>query len=252
VFAKAIQLNRENFMIRTKLGHAALAVAMTLILTISMKAQETRPVYLDKSQPIEKRVDDLVRRMTLEEKASQLVNHTRAIPRLNVPEYDLWSEALHGVANNGVATVFPQAVGLAATFNAPLIHQMAKAVALEARVKFNQAKRAGSSGRLFQGLTFFSPNINIVRDPLYATFPQLPGAPRRALRGFMRIQLRAGESKIVRFTLADRDLSHVNEAGVRQVGAGNYRLTIGGGQPGTQAPGATATFVIQGEMQLPR
>ena len=103
--------------------------------------------------------------MTLEEKASQLVNTTRAIPRLGVPEYNLWSEALHGVANNGIATVFPQAIGLAATFDAPLVKRMAEATALEASVKFNQANRAGRGGRIFQGLTFFSPNINIFRDP---------------------------------------------------------------------------------------
>ncbi len=127
-------------------------------------AQE-RAVYLDPAQPIERRVDDLVGRMTLEEKASQLVNRTRAIPRLGVPEYNLWSEGLHGVANNGIATVFPQAIGLAATFDAPLVKRMAEATAVEARVKFNQAARAGRGGRIFQGLTFFSPNINIFRDP---------------------------------------------------------------------------------------
>ncbi len=122
-------------------------------------------VYQDPSQPIDRRVDDLVSRMTLEEKASQLVNRTRAIPRLGVPEYNLWSEALHGVANNGIATVFPQAIGLAATFDAPLVKRMAGATAVEARVKFNEAARAGRGGRIFQGLTFFSPNINIFRDP---------------------------------------------------------------------------------------
>jgi beta-glucosidase len=128
-------------------------------------AQAQGPAYRDTSQPIERRVDDLVGRMTLEEKASQLVNHTRAIPRLGVPEYNLWSEALHGVARNGIATVFPQAIGLGATFDAGLIHQMAKATALEGRAKFNQALKKGEDGQLFRGLTFFSPNINIFRDP---------------------------------------------------------------------------------------
>jgi len=142
-----------------------LAVALISVVTGSAAAQEPKPIYLDATQPIEKRVDDLVGRMTLEEKASQLVNSTRAIPRLSVPAYNLWSEALHGVANNGIATVFPQAIALAATFDAPLLHEMAKATAVEGRVKFNLALRAKNSGRLFQGLTFFSPNINIVRDP---------------------------------------------------------------------------------------
>ncbi|HXK09331.1 MAG TPA: glycoside hydrolase family 3 C-terminal domain-containing protein [Vicinamibacteria bacterium] len=128
-------------------------------------AQESTPAYLDPAQPIDRRVDDLVSRMTLEEKASQLVNHTRAVPRLGVPEYNLWSEALHGVAANGIATVFPQAIGLAATFDAPLVHEMAQAIALEGRAKFNRAAKAGERGELFKGITFFSPNINIFRDP---------------------------------------------------------------------------------------
>jgi beta-glucosidase len=144
---------------------AASALFLTRILVSSLPAQEARPIYKDPAQPVEKRLDNLVGQMTLEEKASQLVNHTRAIPRLGVPEYDLWSEALHGVANNGIATVFPQAIGLGATFDAPLLHRMAEATALEGRVKFNKASKAGTAGRLFQGLTFFSPNINIVRDP---------------------------------------------------------------------------------------
>jgi beta-glucosidase len=145
--------------------NAPVALGIIVILTSFVQAQEALPVYLDAIKPLDKRVDDLVGRMTLEEKASQLVNSTRAIKRLGVPEYNLWSEALHGVANNGIATVFPQAIGLAATFNAPLVHEMAKAIGVEARVKFNMALRSGNSGRLFQGLTFFSPNINIVRDP---------------------------------------------------------------------------------------
>jgi beta-glucosidase len=144
---------------------AATAIALMAILTSGMAAQESQPLYKNPVQPVDKRAEDLVGRMTLEEKASQLVNHTRAIPRLGIPEYDLWSEALHGVANNGIATVFPQAIGLGATFDAPLLHKMAEATAREGRAKFNLAAKAGTAGRLFQGLTFFSPNINIVRDP---------------------------------------------------------------------------------------
>lgn len=122
------------------------------------------PVYLDTSQPVEKRVNDLVSHMTLEEKASQLVNQARAIPRLQVPAYDWWSEALHGVARAGTATVFPEPIGLAATFDAPLIHDMAVAIGTEARAKHNQAIRAGHSN-INEGLDFWSPNINIFRDP---------------------------------------------------------------------------------------
>jgi beta-glucosidase len=143
----------------------AVLLAVVLFVARPAPAQEAGAAYLNPAKPLDQRVDDLVGRMTLEEKASQLVNHTRAIPRLGVPEYNLWSEALHGVANNGIATVFPQAIGLGATFDAPLLHQMAEVIAVEARVKFNMAERSGRGGRLFQGLTFFSPNINIVRDP---------------------------------------------------------------------------------------
>ena len=109
-------------------------------------------------------MDDLVSRMTLEEKASQLVNQARAIPRLQVPAYDWWSEALHGVANAGTATVFPEPIGLAATFDSPLIHDMAIVISTEARAKHNQAVRAGRRD-IMEGLDFWSPNINIFRDP---------------------------------------------------------------------------------------
>jgi len=106
-------------------------------------AVSSNPPYLDPALPIEKRVSDLVSRMTLEEKTSQLVNQARAIPRLQVPAYDWWSEALHGVANAGTATVFPEPIGLAATFDVPLIHDMAVVIGTEARAKHNQAVRAG-------------------------------------------------------------------------------------------------------------
>jgi beta-glucosidase len=122
------------------------------------------PPYLDPSQAIAVRVDDLISRMTLEEKASQLVNQARAIPRLRVPEYDWWSEALHGVARAGTATVFPEPIGLAATFDDPLIHEMAVVIGTEARAKHNQAVRAGRRD-IMEGLDFWSPNINIFRDP---------------------------------------------------------------------------------------
>jgi beta-glucosidase len=122
------------------------------------------PPYLNPSLPIGDRVDDLVGRMTLEEKASQLVNQARAIPRLQVPAYDWWSEALHGVANAGTATVFPEPIGLAATFDGPLIHEMAVVISIEARAKHNQAVRAGRRD-IMEGLDFWSPNINIFRDP---------------------------------------------------------------------------------------
>jgi beta-glucosidase len=130
----------------------------------SVAQTPSAPVYLDPSKPINVRVDDLIGRMTLEEKAQQLVNQARAIPRLQVPGYDWWSEALHGVANAGTATVFPEPIGLAATFDDPLIHEMAIVIGTEARAKHNQAVRAGRRD-IMEGLDFWSPNINIFRDP---------------------------------------------------------------------------------------
>jgi beta-glucosidase len=138
---------------------------LSTTITFAQSASETAaPLYRDASQPVDTRVDDLISRMTLEEKASQLVNQARAIPRLQVPAYDWWSEALHGVARNGTATVFPEPIGLAATFDAPLIHEMAVVIGTEARAKHNQALRAGHSD-IMEGLDFWSPNVNIFRDP---------------------------------------------------------------------------------------
>jgi len=144
----------------------ALQAAIALVLSLAHSAAQTtsNAVYLDPSQPINVRVDDLISRMTLEEKATQLVNQARAIPRLQVPAYDWWSEALHGVANAGTATVFPEPIGLAATFDPPLIHEMAVVIGTEARAKHNQAVRAGRRD-IMEGLDFWSPNINIFRDP---------------------------------------------------------------------------------------
>ena len=102
--------------------------------------------------------------MTVDEKIGQLMTSAPAIPRLGVPAYDWWSEALHGVARAGRATVFPQAIALAATFDVPLVQRVATAISDEARAKFNLAQARGERGR-YQGLTFFSPNINIFRDP---------------------------------------------------------------------------------------
>src|SRR5580700_5869927 len=121
-------------------------------------------LYLDPAQPLDRRVNDLVSRMTLEEKVSQLVNQSREVSRLQVPTYDWWSEALHGVAGPGFATVFPEPIGLAATFDVPLIHRMAEAIGTEGRANYNIAVRAGRRD-LKEGLDFWSPNINIARDP---------------------------------------------------------------------------------------
>ncbi|HKR83686.1 MAG TPA: glycoside hydrolase family 3 C-terminal domain-containing protein [Terriglobales bacterium] len=122
-----------------------------------------QPAYLNTSLSAEQRAADLVHRMTVEEKVTQLVNQARAIPRLNVPAYDWWSESLHGVATNGT-TEFPEPIGLAATFDTDAIHRMAVVIGTEGRIKHVQAVRAGHSN-IFEGLDFWAPNINIFRDP---------------------------------------------------------------------------------------
>jgi beta-glucosidase len=122
-----------------------------------------QPAYLNPALPAEQRAADLVHRMTVEEKVTQLVNQSRAVPRLKVPAYDWWSEALHGVVRSGT-TEFPEPIGLAATFDADSIHRMAVAIGTEARIKHAQEMKDGNSG-FFEGLDFWAPNVNIFRDP---------------------------------------------------------------------------------------
>jgi beta-glucosidase len=122
------------------------------------------PASLDPDRDLEARAADLVSRMTVEEKVSQLMNDAPAIPRLGIPAYEWWNEALHGVARAGAATVFPQAIGMAASFDTGLMRQVATAISDEARAKHHEFARRGQRAR-YQGLTFWSPNINIFRDP---------------------------------------------------------------------------------------
>jgi beta-glucosidase len=145
----------------------AFALACLLLASPVPRARaqaETKPAYLDTSLPVERRVADLVSRMTLEEKVAQMMNKAPAIERLGVPAYDWWNEALHGVAYAGRATVFPQAIGLAASWDTALMRRVATAISDEARAKHHEALRQKNHGR-FYGLTFWSPNINIFRDP---------------------------------------------------------------------------------------
>ena len=143
----------------------ALIVVFLNSLSIAQTAKVADPpLYMDPSQSIDARVNDLLSRMTLEEKASQLVNQSRAIPRLQVPEYDWRSEALHGIAGAGIATVFPEPIGIAATFDTALTHEMAAAIGTEGRAKHNRAVREGRRD-ILEGLDFWAPNINIFRDP---------------------------------------------------------------------------------------
>ncbi len=147
---------------RCKSAHSLGLVVLIAIAVTSIHAQT--PAYLNPAVPTAERIHDLIFQMTLDEKAQQLVHPAAGIPRLNVPEYNWWSEGLHGVAFAGTATVFPEPIGLAATFDTPLIHEMATVISTEARAKHHQAVREGKRAIMY-GLTFWSPNVNIFRDP---------------------------------------------------------------------------------------
>jgi beta-glucosidase len=124
-----------------------------------------QPAYLDTDLPIPERVQDLLSRLTLEEKVAMMNHPAQGVSRLGIPGYNFWSEALHGVARNGRATVFPQAIGMAATWDKDLIHQIATAISDEGRAKYHEALRRKGYTDQYQGLTFWSPNVNIFRDP---------------------------------------------------------------------------------------
>src|SRR5271163_311615 len=138
-----------------------------LLLTFHLQglqaASGTLP-YRNTALPVDARVDDLIGRMTLEEKVEQMRDHAPAIPRLDVPKYDWWNEGLHGVAFAGTATNFPQVIGMAATWDSSLVHRMGQTISTEARAKYNEAMRENDH-EMFFGLTFWAPNINIFRDP---------------------------------------------------------------------------------------
>jgi beta-glucosidase len=148
----------KSFVLRSIAAALALSAAACLA-----GAQNAKPAYLDTTLPPEQRAADLVRQMTLDEKVTQLVNQSRPIPRLNVPLYDWWSEALHGVLHNGT-TEFPEPIGLAATFDTPAIHKMAIVIGTEGRIMHVQAVR-NKENTFMTGLDFWAPNVNIFRDP---------------------------------------------------------------------------------------
>ncbi|MDR2102593.1 MAG: glycoside hydrolase family 3 C-terminal domain-containing protein [Treponema sp.] len=137
----------------------------------------------------EKRIKDLISQMTLEEKVSQLSYTSAAIPRLGIPEYNWWNECLHGVARAGLATVFPQAIALAASFDEDLIYRVAQTISDEGRAKYNEAINRGNRGQ-YWGLTFWTPNINIFRDPRWGrgqeTYGEDPYLTSRIGTAFVR------------------------------------------------------------------
>jgi beta-glucosidase len=147
------------------MAHRRWFIVLTLALAaLANLAHAQQGAYLDPKLPAAERAHDLVGRMTLDEKAAQLEDWATAIPRLGIPDYQTWNEALHGVARAGYATVFPQAIGMGATWDKTMVRSMGNVISTEARAKYNQAQREGNH-RIFYGLTFWSPNINIFRDP---------------------------------------------------------------------------------------
>jgi len=135
-----------------------------LLLASALSNAQDKYIYKDPSQPIDARVKDLVTRLTIEEKVSLLGYQSKSVPRLGIPAYNWWNEALHGVARAGEATIFPQAIGMGATFNDSLLKQVSTVISTEARAKYNLAI-AQNRHLQYMGLTFWTPNINIFRDP---------------------------------------------------------------------------------------
>jgi beta-glucosidase len=156
---------------RTHMNCSGLVGVLVLFTILSsvfspgrVTAQTTLLAYKNPALPIDQRVNDLISHMSLEEKVGQMMNDAPAIERLGIPQYEWWNEGLHGVARAGYATVFPQAIGLAATWDTDLMSRVADVISTEARAKNNEFVRNNERGR-YKGLTFWSPNINIFRDP---------------------------------------------------------------------------------------
>src|ERR1022692_3727124 len=150
-------------------GRAVMAAGLIFLTCVGPSAAQQPATaslpFMNPSLPLDQRVDDLVSRLTIEEKAGQMINTAAAIPRLQIPAYNWWNEALHGLVSGNV-TVFPQVIGLGSTFNPPLIKQMSTVISTEARARYNQSlqQQQAAPGR-GAGLDFWAPNINIFRDP---------------------------------------------------------------------------------------
>ena len=193
--AGAAKLN--SFELRDAGGQSVVFVRAADLINAGDAAALTPPVveepviWTDPALPASARVNDLIRRMSLAEKVQQMRNNAPAIPRLGVPAYNYWNECLHGVARAGVATVFPQAIGMAATWDTPLVHQEANVIATEARARHNEYVQThnGDSAQYY-GLTFWTPNINIFRDPRWGrgqeTYGEDPFLTARVAVAFIR------------------------------------------------------------------
>lgn len=211
-------------------------------LWYNRRQREERTMDLAKYRAM---AEETVAKMTIEEAASRLSFESAAIERLGIPAYNWWNEALHGVARAGSATVFPQAIALAATFDAPLVEKIADAIADEGRAKYGKFQQEGDRA-IYKGLTYWSPNVNIFRD-LRVTVKNVgkrdgetvlqvyrkidhPLAERNCrLVGFRRVALRAGEEKKVRIPLSHRLRVLFEENGTRVRFDGAVTLRIGDG-----------------------
>src|SRR6056300_1350813 len=147
-----------------KYTNAFFVVLFSLLSSLKLSAQEIDWRFQDTDLSFEARTEILVKQLTLEEKISQLVHEAPAIERLQIPSYNWWNEALHGVARSGYATVFPQSISVAASFDKDLLERIGSVTSDEARAKHHDFIRKGKRG-IYNGLTFWSPNINIFRDP---------------------------------------------------------------------------------------
>ena len=141
-----------------------LSTLLTILLTLPLSAQSQSLPYQNPQLKAEQRADDLLKRLSLEEKVQLMMDVSPAIDRLQIPQFQWWNEALHGVGRNGYATVFPITMAMAASWDDVLLHRVFTAVSDEARVKARQAKESGRIRR-YQSLSFWTPNINIFRDP---------------------------------------------------------------------------------------
>ena len=158
-----VTLPRETNLLKKSINMKRLVIwAVATAWSVAATAQ-TLP-YQDASLPIDQRVDDLLQRLTLEEKTKLMMNGSPAIERLGIPQFDWWSEALHGVGRNGLSTTFPSCIGMAASFDDDLLEQIYTAVSDEARAKNTLQRQKGAAGK-YQCLSFWTPTINIFRDP---------------------------------------------------------------------------------------
>ncbi len=179
--------------------------------------------YENPKLPVGQRVQNLISQMTLEEKISQLGSHAPAVPRLGIPAYDWWNECLHGVARAGVATVFPQAIGMAATWHQELIFRTAKAISDEARAKYHKAVSEGKHARYY-GLTFWSPVVNLARDPRWGrtqeTYGEDPYLTSRLGVAFVK-GLQGNDPHYLKLVATPKHFAVNNEEAIRHTGSAN-------------------------------